>query len=694
MKKKCYLLAATLCLLVPTFLHAQSCTWIGSGSSNWDDSTQWTCGHVPGIHDTAIINSGAVTVNGPHTVGFLTIASGQLNGFPGSLTIEKDMIIEGFFSFPIVVMDSLIVNRHLLCSNNAELITFGTKLKLNGGGKVVNLSFEILQGSMIVGKGAVLEMQSLGQDNFIQGDDQSSFENDGTLIATNIDTSFSGVHNLSIPGLLLNNGKVKVGRNMEFSLNGTTINKNAKFLVDTAGSLIVRPGNNFTGAGHCSFDSTRISGGGVLFVSGNDSISLLNHSVVKVDNILASTAFNVDSSCVFSPREFQVVLQGSPAIATINSDINVVVYIQTSGTIAGTGNIHIGSSGGMLWTGGTIGGQGNLIDEGGFNYSRFADVPPIVISGRKAVFKGGGNWFNPRIQLTNGSTIQIQGNDSLVILCTLDTLSSIDNNASPTSSFTNSGFIIKQGTSPLFINTNLKNSGTLSIEQGIVSCNDSLKNKGTVQGGGTLDLSHAFLDNKGVFTPHITSPNILSITGNFKNHTYDADVAGNSGAGTGNDQLLVSGSMDLQGSTLQLHETGTVATDSFVIMKCDGSPSCRTGVFDHADLPLNYSLSYTGNEVIAVKNTGNIFTSAGTLKAQSTEDRQQQVFAVVHMANRTWQIQGSGSHNEINIISLDGKLVKKMQVNGIATVDLSSLSAGIYIVHEVGSLQNRKIIVE
>jgi hypothetical protein len=74
-----FFLTAFLFLLPSHHAQATVCTWNGT-TGNWNDSTRWSCGDVPGVGDEAVINNGSVSVTADAVVGTLTLAGGELTG--------------------------------------------------------------------------------------------------------------------------------------------------------------------------------------------------------------------------------------------------------------------------------------------------------------------------------------------------------------------------------------------------------------------------------------------------------------------------------------------------------------------------------------------------------------------------------------------------------------------------------------
>ncbi|MEQ2005856.1 MAG: SBBP repeat-containing protein [Limisphaerales bacterium] len=72
---------------------AAAYVWLG-GTGNWNDPAGWTPRGVPGVMDTATINSGTVQLTNTVTVAGLTLGAATLDG-AGSLTVRSSMAWSG-----------------------------------------------------------------------------------------------------------------------------------------------------------------------------------------------------------------------------------------------------------------------------------------------------------------------------------------------------------------------------------------------------------------------------------------------------------------------------------------------------------------------------------------------------------------------------------------------------------------------
>ncbi len=101
MKRTIFILSAVFALLLLTIsliapVQAAECVWFG-GDGDWSDSANWSgCGGgIPGVDDTAVIPSGAVTFDQTTTIAGLTMSGGELIGGGQILTVTTSILLTG-----------------------------------------------------------------------------------------------------------------------------------------------------------------------------------------------------------------------------------------------------------------------------------------------------------------------------------------------------------------------------------------------------------------------------------------------------------------------------------------------------------------------------------------------------------------------------------------------------------------------
>ncbi len=124
---------------------AAVCTSRGNG--NWGDRFIWSCGHIPGNADTAVIANGfTVTLNRNYTVGSLSIdAGGTLNDNGNNLTVNGSITVNGAFGIQNSGNQGVLISagNNAVISGNGTF--YDTTLQLNAAATIAagsNLSFD------------------------------------------------------------------------------------------------------------------------------------------------------------------------------------------------------------------------------------------------------------------------------------------------------------------------------------------------------------------------------------------------------------------------------------------------------------------------------------------------------------------------------------------------------------------------
>ena len=128
-------------------------------------------------------------------------------------------------------------------------------------------------------------------------------------------------------------------------------------------------------------------------------------------------------------------------------------------------------------------------------------------------------------------------------------------------------------------------------------------NHGTLAGIGTYNFTW-YLENNGFVEPGLSigELNITGLAFPFSNNGgLNVELFDDSGPGVGHDRVIFSGTVALNG-TLTATELASMPNGSYTILTCNGGANCRTGTFTFTDLPDCYTVQYTGNSVILVKD--------------------------------------------------------------------------------------------
>ena len=270
----------------------------------------------------------------------------------------------------------------------------------------------------------------------------------------------------------------------------------------------------------------------------------------------------------------------------------ILTLNHNGGGISGSGSLRLSSSTLNLLTGGAIGPTVSLIASN-------LNIGAAATGAAAFIWKGSGNYSGT---LSSGQTLWLQStptnahailtaansfiNAGVIRMEATDASNFVSRLAVTTGTLTNTGTInVNAGTSagPRDIYANLDNQGTVNINtnatiskaSGVytntgtiniaalktltVSTGTFNQNGGAISGGGNLNLSSATFFGTGTITANVNntssqfnpgfSPGILNITGNYTqdaSSTFRTEIGGPN-AGTGYDQMNVSGSATLAG---------------------------------------------------------------------------------------------------------------------------------------------------
>ena len=144
---------------IPISIAAATCTFTNGGGDNlWSNPANWDCGNVPGMGDTAIVNSGTVTVD-LDTAVFKLLLSSNING-TGTLTISDSLLWSGGIIQGNVAVS---VNGHSNITDNVSLHSSGG-LTINGTVNHSNGQMTIRYSSVLtISTGATYNLLGTGQ---------------------------------------------------------------------------------------------------------------------------------------------------------------------------------------------------------------------------------------------------------------------------------------------------------------------------------------------------------------------------------------------------------------------------------------------------------------------------------------------------------------------------------------------------
>jgi fibronectin-binding autotransporter adhesin len=324
-------------------------TWTG-GSGSWQTASNWNPSGVPGIADTAVINSGTVTndqwqlqlqgyyqnagtINGTGNISITAkfIWVSGTHGGTGTTTITSTGTgsIGGIYT---KTLSRMIVNE-------GSFVWSATTVSFNPGAGITNNgTFDAQAESFVLGSGG-----------------NGSIINNGTFNRT------TGTGNATIATTFINNGTTNVQSGTLLSTLSTT----------GSGAFVINPGNKFIiSNGNHTLGGNTISGGGTLE--------------------LPSGTLN---------------LTGSPV--NISSG---TTFLQDGGTIAGDGALLI--NGTYNWLSGTHGGTGTTTitstATGSIGGIYTKTLSRMIVNEGSFVWSATTVSFNPGAGITNNGTFDAQ----------------------------------------------------------------------------------------------------------------------------------------------------------------------------------------------------------------------------------------------------------------------------------------------
>lgn len=341
-------------------------------------------------------------------------------------------------------------------------------------------------------------------------------------------------------------------------------------------------------------------------------------------------------------------------------------------------------------------GRMNVNVNGTFNFSNTTTTPARLNTAKLNLF-GAQNFFDAGNIDMNATGGILTNYGTVTTLCNNGSIHIFNSSGDGRGYFSNYGQLVKTGlnsTISFRSDVLLKNGRDMIIQRGIVKSTAAFNNLNLIRGYGKLDISEATsVSNTGTLTGGVTLTGELTVQGNFENSTYIADIKGdNPGGGPPADKLIASGSIDIAGSKLVVRERGNVPTgSSFVIMECQGSNDCLTGTFATHQLPADYIVSYTANSVVVTK--GELFTSANNI-TRSAELSSKNTFKVRRLSATSYRIETGTKKAEINLVDMNGKLVKKINIGNYFTiVELPGMAKGVLVACNLSTNEKVKFAV-
>lgn len=532
-----------------------------SGNTSWTNNGGWDTGNIPGPADTAIINSGTLTISGAQFIGRLRANGGHIEGATGAST------------------DSLTLTGGNSNSEWSDGTIRDLTLIIGQAGA---LNIESSSHNHLLA--AVLEIQSddgFGLANWTQGtiqmDDGSRIENAGNFD----DSANSRIYTFTGTTGQFNNladGEYnKIG-------GGTTeidvvFNNHGVVNID-AGTFILDGGGEMTGTGSFAVDAA--------------TILRFDH-----DYTITNAAHLTGSG--------QVELTNGTL--SLDGDVNVPDFAIKGGFLTGTHTFHQGAT----WSEGLIkDGATTNDDDSIFNIqSATADNN---LSNHTFTNEGTVNWTDGDIQGDNGTTINNAGtfNDAL----TED--HEVRRFTGANFVFANSGTYHKTGPAKTEFDVTFNNSGTVDVDAGTLVLDGGGSADSTaifdINAGATLRFDHNYAIADAAA---LTGEGTFELTGGILDMAGEIAARFRQDGGNIDGDFDIAGTFDWDGGFWNADEDNTATTIlSTGILNIDGNS--RT--YHNRDIVNEGTVNWRDGDLDT--NTAGSFTNRGQFNDLTDHDHE------------------------------------------------------------------------
>ncbi|GET24068.1 S-layer family protein [Prolixibacter sp. NT017] len=546
-------------------------TWSGSSSATVNST-------LSGSGNLSKTGSGTLTLSsGSNNAGWsgaISVTGGTLSAgvsAPGSLP-SGNLTLDGG-TLQCTVTGTAGTTRTI--ANNVVLGANGGTMSIGGGGGANITDFTgVISGTGNLTKTGAAILRLNGSNTFA-----------GTTTVFAGTLSVAGDSNLGTGTLTLDNastlavtGPTTIDNSI--ALNGTsTIDNSAAVtlsgIITGANNLVKSGPGTLTLSGTNTYSGTTTVDAGTLSVSSDSNLGNGALTLSSGTNLALTGATTVDNA---------VVLSGN---ATVNTSANATL----SGVISGTGNL-------------TKTGTGTLTLSGSNTYSGTTSTSAGILQ-----VASDSNLGTGAVNLA-GSTLAVSGATTIDNAVNLSGSSTVRASADATLSgvVSGSGSLTKQGSASLTLSNTDTYTGSTTISAGTLMVTGALSGTASLTVGNTATLA----GDGSVFgsgTPTLTvqsggtlapgnSVGTLTVNGNLNVSSGGMlviDINGNT-AGTGYDQVAVSGTVDVTGATISVaHNYSAGKSVSYTIINNDGSDAI-TGTF--ANLAEGATLTSGGNGTV------------------------------------------------------------------------------------------------
>lgn len=481
-------------------------------SAGADNTTTSVLGVISGTGSLVKLGSGTMTLSGSNTYGGTTTVSA------GTLSITGDSNLGGG---AVSLAGGTVLDV-------SGATTIDNSIVLTGNSSIGNSNAVTLSGAI----SGAYDLTKTGSGTLTLSASNSygaTYVNAGTLSVSSDANLGSGAVNLAAGTTLALTGASNVDNaivlggdaTLSVSANATVSGgvSGAFTLTKTGASTLTLSGNNSYGAttvsaGTLSVASDSNLGSGTLTLAGGSTLAVT--SATTIDNAIA--------------------LSGN---ATVNTGADSTL----SGVISGSNNL-------------TKTGAATLTLSGNNTYSGSTSINAGTLSVVSDANLGAGS-----LNLANGTTLQITGNTTIDNALALTGVATINAGAAATLSgvISGSGGLTKTGAGSLNLSASNTNTGSTSVAAGTLLVDGSTNSSTTVASGATLAGrgvlgGEVYVQNGGTLSPGNGGAGTLTVNGNLTldfGSTLALDINGAT-AGTGYDQIVVNGNVDVSGATLSV----------------------------------------------------------------------------------------------------------------------------------------------
>ncbi|MDE3739996.1 Ig-like domain-containing protein [Pseudomonas resinovorans] len=543
----------------------------------------------------ALAKSGAGTLtlgstsNNGGWSGAMSVTGGTLNADTGSRLSSGNLTLDGG-TLAMTVTGA--AGTTTTVANAVTLGAGGGTISVGGGGGTNIADFSgVISGSGSLTKTAAAILQLSGSNNYAGtttvNSGTLSVSSDGNLgsgaVTLNSGTTLSVTGPTTIDNAINLNGDATVSNAGSLTLSGT-ISGGGSLTKSGSSTLTLSGTNGYLGTTTVSAGNLRIAGDGNL---GGGSVSLSGGTVLTMTG-----ATNIDNDIVLGGNAF-----------LFNADA-----VTLSGVISGSGGFSK-SGGGALTFSGTN-----------------AYLGTTTVNSGTLIVASDANLGGGALGLATGTALSITGNTTIDNAIDLSGTASLATSAAATLSgvISGSGGLTKTGTGTLTLSGTNNYTGATTVSAGTLAVNGSTTSATTVASGGTLAGSGTLggavtIQSGGILSPGNSGAGALTINGNLgmaTGSTLAVDINGTT-AGTGFDQLVVTGTVDVSGATLAVnHGYAPGNGDTYTIISNDAADAV-TGTF--SGLAEGATTTAGGNSTVLtasyIGGTGNDFTLTAPINA-------------------------------------------------------------------------------